>query len=162
VGCVLRANLVHELIVELQQYHRTKARHLFELETYVDIVSENESSETIAQTLRMLFEPFQDATEAAHHHNEELILHALRTTSAPIHRRVEEISGDHIAFERIIVQISGKLNNPTCDSAELCANVRRFVAIYKDHAEGEENIFFPIADKHLKVSHWRKIRNAWK
>lgn len=154
--------MMHRLIVELQTYHRKKARHLFELETCISGLSENDSSDDYRDSLKVLFEPFQSATEIAHHHNEELILGELRRTSAPIHRRVEEISGDHDAFSRIVVEISTKLNDDSTSCAELCSTIRRFMEIYNDHAAGEESIFFPIADRYLQESHWQRIAKAWK
>ena len=108
-----------------------------------------------------MFKPFQDASEVAHHHNEELILAELRNTPASIHRRVEEISGDHQAFNRIIDEISTKIISHSTSCAELCATINSFVATYKDHAAGEENIFFPMADEYLEDHHWRAIEKAW-
>lgn len=153
---------MHELIVELKEYHRAKARHLLDLEKGVGSVSENDSPDDYAKILKALFEPFLNTAEASHHRNEETILHELRKTSAPIHRRVDEISGDHRAFDRIIRDISRKLDDESVGCGELCASISNFVEIYKDHAAGEESIFFPIADKYLEASHWRTIKKAWK
>ena len=153
---------MHELIQELQQYHREKARNLFDLEKSVNNLLENGSSEEYGQTLQALFEPFQNIAEVAHHQNEEVILSELRKTSAPIHRRVDEISADHEAFDRKIVEISTKIIDHSVSCTELCSTIKSFVAIYKDHADGEENIFFPMADKYLTGSHWGRIKKAWK
>ena len=153
---------MHELIQELQLYHREKARNLFDLERCVESLLADRPSRKYAQTLRGLFEPFQNTAEIAHHHNEEIILLELRKTPAPIHRRVDEISADHRAFDKIIVEISTKMTDDSVGCAELCSTIQNFVATYNDHASGEENIFFPIADKFLEVSHWRRIEKAWK
>ena len=153
---------MHELIEELQQYHKEKARHLFDLERCVVSLGENGPNEEYAQLLRAMFEPFQNVAEVAHHHNEEAIFDELCKTSAPIHRRVNEISGDHQAFGRIILEISTKIIDQSVSCAELCSTIGSFVAIYKDHADGEENIFFPVADKFLQDKHWNRICKAWK
>ena len=153
---------MHELIENLQEYHRQKARHLFELESCVNDLIEFGPSEGYAQTLRTLFEPFQNTTEVAHHHNEELILGELRNTSAPIHRRVDEIPTDHEAFNKIVVEIATQIRDPEVGCAELCAIIKNFVLNYSDHADGEESIFFPIADKYLQSDHWSRIQQAWK
>jgi len=108
---------VHELIEELQQYHKEKS---------------------------------------------QIILSELRKTSAPIHRRVEEISADHEAFDTMIADNSSKIVDQSVGCDELCSRIKRFVAVYNDHANGEENIFFPIADKYLQDSHRTRIKKAWK
>lgn len=153
---------MHELIVELQKYHRTKLRHLGVLERYVGGMSEDDSRSEHAARIKVLFEPFYDTAEGAHHRNEEAILLELRKTSAPLHRRVEEISGDHDAFTGIIARISAQLDCESVGCAELRASILNFIAIYRDHAAGEESIFFPIADKYLGDAHWRRVRDAWK
>ena len=152
---------MHDLIQELQHYHKEKARHLFDLEQAVERLTEEDYAGDYTPVLRELFQPFQDAMEVAHHHNEEIILAELRKTPASIHRRVEEISGDHQAFNRITAEISSKIINQSVSCAELCATITSFVATYKDHAAGEENIFFPMADKHLEAHHWLIVEKAW-
>jgi len=153
---------MHELIVELQRYHSMKAHHLAKLETCISNLTEDTWHDEVRLILVDLFEPFQTSAEEEHHFNEELILQELRKTSAPIHRRVEEISGDHGAFNRISAQISGTLNDKSSGYVEISSTINRFVNIYKDHAAGEESIFFPTANQYLKESHWRCIAAEWK
>jgi hemerythrin-like domain-containing protein len=153
---------VHELIEELQQYHKEKSCHIFDLEKGVNSLTANDSPEKSTQTIQALLEPFQNKADVAHHHNEEIILSELRKTSAPIHRRVEDISADHEAFDTMIADISSKIVDQSVGCDELCSRIKRFVAVYNDHANGEENIFFPIADKYLQDSHWTRIKKAWK
>ena len=153
---------MHELILQLQQYHREKARHLYELEKVVNEFLENGPAGDYAQALHVLFDPFQSTGAANHHHNEELILAELRQSSAPIHRRVDEIPADHLAFNKIAFTISSMLQDDSIGCAELCSTMQNFIRIYDDHASGEEAIFFPIADKYLEVAHWDSIWKAWK
>jgi len=153
---------MHELIEDLKEYHSAKARHLFELEECINRHPDRGALGEYAETVQALFAPFQNTVEVAHHHNEEIILRELRLTSAPIHRRVDEISGDHQAFNRIVTGISAKLNDESTIFAELQLTIRRFVDIYKDHATGEETIFFPIADRYLQDSHWQRIEKDWR
>lgn len=153
---------MHGLIEELYQYHRDKAGHLLDLERGTDELSEDHPLEKRIEIFRELFEPFRCAAESAHHYNEEAILAELRKTDAPIHRRVDEISADHVAFERISSKIWTRMSDPATSPAELRASVTEFIGYYKDHADGEEMIFFPSADTHLNDSHWRRIRKVWK
>ena len=153
---------MHDLIEELQEYHRTKARHLFDLEKGVANLSNKQNFATRTQTVQALFEPFCNSPEIAHHHNEEIIVAELRLTSAPIHRRVDEISGDHQAFDRISGDIQLKIASEAVGLEELRSTIDRFIDIYKDHAAGEDTIFFPIADQYLQARNWQNIKRMWK
>lgn len=153
---------MHGLIEELYQYHKEKAVHLLDLERGTEELSEDQPLEKRIEIFQDLFEPFYCAAESAHHSNEEAILAELRKTDAPIHRRVDEISADHEAFERISTKIWARMSDQATSPAELRAAIAEFVGYYKDHADGEEMIFFPIADAHLRDSHWRRVRKIWK
>ena len=153
---------MHYLIEELRGYHREKAVHLFNLEKGVADLSMRVNFKNRTRTIQALFEPFCNSTEVAHHHNEEIILAELRLTPAPIHRRVEEISGDHQAFDRISGEIQLKIANEAVGLEELRSTINRFIDIYKDHASGEDAIFFPIADQYLKPNQWQAIKKMWK
>lgn len=74
---------------------------------------------------------------------------------------MEEIPADHEAFDTMIADISSKIVDQSVGCDELCSRIKRFVAVYNDHVNGEENIFFPIADKYLQDSHWTRIKKAW-
>ena len=92
---------MHGFIEELQQYHHDKASHLDALQKFCNVLTDSKSECSKAE-LTELYAPFRSSEEQAHHRNEELILLHLRTTDAPIHRKVNEISDDHAAFDRII------------------------------------------------------------
>lgn len=152
---------MHALIEELKQYHRDKAKLLLELERAVDYLAIEDGSRATVTNIRELFKPFSDPSEAVHHHNEELILLELRQTSAPIHRCVERIAGDHEAFDRMTTQIAAKIEDDSVSHGELAASIKWYVTTYGDHANGEENIFFPIADEYLQYQHWKKVKGQW-
>lgn len=151
---------MHGFIEELQQYHHDKAHHLRDLQAFSLALAED-GTDRVKEELTELFEPFRNKTEVAHHRNEELILLHLRTTDAPIHRKVNEISADHAAFERIIHRITAMIIDADVSRAELSATVQSFVTIYNDHAGGEENIFFPIADEYLGDREWQAVAQNW-
>lgn len=152
---------MHELIVELQQYHKTKAGVLLDLESKAIALLETNARDGCWSAIQSLFEHFQSKSELTHHQNEELILTELLTTSAPIHRRVEQIAADHTAFVRITSSIERKLSDPDASRNEMSSDIRSFVQIYKDHANGEDMIFFPMADKYLENHHWATVRKNW-
>ena len=151
---------MHGFIEELQSYHHEKAHHLRELQDFAErLISERNRAEK--EELTELFAPFGSKTEVAHHRNEELILLHLRTTDAPIHRKVNEISADHEAFDRILIRITRMILNSDVSRGELSDAIHNFVAIYHDHASGEENIFFPIADEYMTERTWRAVADDW-
>ncbi|MBT8077567.1 MAG: hemerythrin domain-containing protein [Gammaproteobacteria bacterium] len=150
---------MHGFIEELQQYHHEKAGHLHALQDYsVRLV---EVADTRKDELTELFDPFRGVSETAHHRNEELILLHLRTTDAPIHRKVNEISADHAAFERILSQLMRMIVDESVSHGELSDALQNFVTVYHDHASSEENIFFPIADEYMTERTWRAVRDDW-
>ena len=151
---------MHGFIEELQQYHHDKAGHLHDLQNY-SVRLADDRQESSKEELTELFEPFRSKLESAHHRNEELILLHLRTTDAPIHPKVKDISADHAAFDRIIERITAMIFDAAVTRAELSATIQSFVTIYNDHAGGEENIFFPIADQYLTAREWRAVGNDW-
>ena len=153
---------MHRLIEELKQYHSEKAHYLSELGKCVNSIIEDSYPKDSYRELQQLFQPFQHQAELLHHHNEELILRELRATSAPIHRRVEEISADHTELDRIVANIACEIENESMHYREVCANIHNFIRIYDDHASGEEAIFFPISEQYLEQRHWLKISRAWK
>jgi len=158
----VRRQAVNELIDQLLEYHKVKSRHLLDLETGIDGLPEDDNPQQRKQKLQTLFSVFQNNAEESHHHNEELILSELRRTDAPIHRRVEEISADHKAFNRIADDISKKLSSESVSPGDLYSVIGHFIETYKDHANGEETIFFPIAERYLRKSHWSRIKKAWR
>lgn len=151
---------MHGFIEELRLYHHEKAHHLRDLQDFAArlVYEENPAQK---DELTELFAPFGTEPEQAHHRNEELILLHLRTTEAPIHRKVNEISADHEAFERILQRITGMIIDADVSRGELSDAIRNFVAIYNDHASGEENIFFPIADEFMSDRTWRAVADDW-
>lgn len=152
---------MHELIEELRLYHKEKARHLLDLENAVADLKEDNSQPKNMQRVRTCFEPFRCQAESAHHSNEELILLELRRTRAPIHRRVEELSSDHHAFDRICNRIWRGIADDSASSVDLASQIEHFISVYKDHAAGEDAIFFPMADKFLQDEHWLRVKKAW-
>lgn len=152
---------MHDLIEELRRFHSKKSYHLNLLDRAIADLSKSQQSTDTRPLLRELFEPFDDPAEIAHHHNEELILRELLTTDIPIHRKVTEISADHEAFDRITARIVSKIENPQIEIDILRANIQEFLVIYNDHANGEENVFFPLADRNLQDSHWNKVYKSW-
>ena len=150
---------MHELIEELQQYHHEKAGHLHALQDFsIRLVDD---SSTVKDELTELFAPFRCGSETAHHRNEELILLHLRTTDAPIHRKVNDISADHAAFERILWQLMKMIVDADVSRGELSDALKNFVSVYHDHASSEENIFFPIADEYMTERTWAAVRGDW-
>ena len=153
---------MHGLIEELQQYHSDKAGHLSALWNFVGSVDGAALNEADWRDLKQLFQPFHMRSESIHHHNEELILFELKTTEAPIHRRVAEISADHAAFDRIVGKLVKQIEAAEVSDAQISAELTRFMEIYDDHANGEENIFFPLADRFLSDKNWRRVARSWK
>lgn len=152
---------MHLLIQELKHYHSDKAGHLSSLQQSVRWLIENDYPEESARELAERFRPFQRDAEKAHHHNEELILQELRTTGAPIHRRVDEICDDHLALDRITASISRKIERLPEAAETVCSDIDQFIRTYDDHATGEESIFFPISDQYLTKRHWLRIEKEW-
>ena len=152
---------MHELIEELRRFHSKKSYHLNLLDRAIADLSKSQQSNDTRALLRELFEPFDDPSEIAHHHNEELILKELLKTEVPIHRKVMEISTDHEAFDRITARIVSKIEDHQVEIDVLRANIQEFLVIYNDHATGEENVFFPLADKSLQDSHWNIVYKSW-
>ena len=152
---------MHVLIQELKNYHRDKASHLTSLLECVRWHTENDYSKESLQEIAERFGPFQRDAERAHHRNEELILRELRTTGAPIHRRVDEIGDDHLALDRITSAISSKLVLLAEAPEVVCGDILQFIRTYDDHAVGEESIFFPIADQYLAKPQWLRIEKEW-
>lgn len=152
---------MHELIEELQAFHRLKAQQLLALEKARNDLLRTPASHAARKQLAELLNPFQGPAESAHHRNEEAILRQLRTTDAPIHRRVDEISGDHSAFARIIEDLVRLITDAQRPVGEVRVRIDHFINQYGDHASNEELIFFPIADQHLTGSDWQQIKLIW-
>lgn len=152
---------MHKLIEELKQHHADKSKVFSDLQRLINDLTDTEKVDATLDALGALIESFQSAADKAHHDNEELILAELQNTDAPIHRRVEEISGDHQAFSKVLARLS-ELIQKERDNPELVAlQLGEFKKHYEEHASVEELIFFPIANEHLNERQWERIEAAW-
>ena len=148
-----------ELIDELKRFHGAKATVLAECQSLLDDLDDHEAK--VRAKLMQILDTFQDGAERSHHRNEELVLHELRSTDAPIHPRISAISDEHRAFESIIAKLARKIADREVERAVLAAEVRWFVELYDAHATNEEAIFFPLATRELDDPAWQRLSAAW-
>lgn len=149
---------MHALIEELRDYHRLKSRHLLQLDRAKADLARGGPREALVVPLRL----FQGPSEEAHHRNEELILAQVRVTDAPIHPRLAQLTGDHDAFTGRVSALIRLVEEADVTLEQLRCSIEDFARHYDDHASGEENIFFPLADRTLSGSHWSAIERDWR
>ncbi|MCB1756942.1 MAG: hemerythrin domain-containing protein, partial [Gammaproteobacteria bacterium] len=128
---------MHKLIEQLQRYHAEKARVLADLQSLNGSLAETDDPSAVLLQLTEILQGFDGSAETEHHHNEELILAELRKTDAPIHRRVEEITGDHKAFSKILARLLDQLEENQDDLQLISSEISEFIKNYEDHANTE-------------------------
>ncbi len=153
--------VMHRRIEELQQYHAKKSKALKELQSSISLLAETENLPALVGKIQELLSAFDADTESEHHRKEELILEELRKTEAPIHRKVDELSGDHRAFAKILGRLHQLIEENKGDPDLLSVQIGEFIKHYEDHAGTEELIFFPMADQYLEESNWQNVEKQW-
>ncbi len=153
-------SLDRELIGDLHRFHRKKSSLLGQVRASVDEVEDHDAR--VRRELIDLCRSFHSDAEAAHHHNEELLLESLRTTEAPVHNRIEHISAEHRSFHQIVERLLAMLGDPGVEPAIIAAEIRWFMDLYEHHATNEEAIFFPMARKYIEEPDWVRIEVQWR
>lgn len=151
---------MHPLLEELHRYHRNVSTTIEQMKSLVEKFKTDSCDAGDRKTLFKLLESLHGEAESRHHQNEELIRRLLLTTRAPVHQRVLDIERDHHGFDRIASQLKA-LEHSSLTPAEIATFIEDYIHKYYDHLDGEENIFFPLADEWLSDSQWQEIRRQW-
>ncbi len=151
---------MHPLLEELHQYHSDISVTIHQLQTLLDQVKQYDAQQTDCSEIFTLLKSLRSPEEQKHHRNEEIIRKKLMDTEAPIHQRVEEIAHDHQGLSRITGQL---INLETSDTSarEISVFIEDYLDKYFDHMQGEEAIFFPMADKWLTEQQWQEVQSSW-
>lgn len=152
---------MNTLLNELHNYHHQVAITIKQVSNLLSVLKSDACSASDCKKLFRLLDELHGDAERHHHENEELIRRALQVTQAPIHQRVKDIERDHHGFERIAEQLKA-LENSGQAPREMVAFVEDYIRKYFDHMDGEENIFFPMAQKWLTESQWQEVKRQWK
>ncbi len=145
---------------ELYRYHKYVSTIISEMEPSVaDLEADPNDDMALYKVVNALYSMRNDA-EFVHHFNEELIRNELMRTDAPIHRNVEQIAEEHQAFDKRLLYLLTALSGRG-SSVELTTQVRSYLENYQDHMQGEDTIFFPMAEKWLSDEHWQRIEKEW-
>ena len=152
---------MNALLNELRHYHHDIAISINRISGLLGVLKDEPCGSADCKRLFKLLETLHGDAEKRHHENEELILRALLATQAPIHQRVKDIERDHHGFERIAAQIKA-LEDSGQTPREMAAFVEDYIHKYFDHMDGEENIFFPMAEKWLTDNQWQEVKRQWK
>ena len=151
---------MNPMLRELHEYHHDVAIHINRIKGLLGALRDPSCSSTDCKLLFRELDMLHSDAEVRHHENEELMRRALLRTEAPIHPRVQDIERDHLAFERIATQLRG-LEDSGHSPREIAAIIDDFIGKYFDHMDGEENIFFPMAEQWLNDEQWREIEQFW-
>ena len=152
---------MHPLLEELHVYHHNISITIDQLEKLLFKVKNDTFDKIDRKALFKLQSSLHSEAEKHHHQNEELIRQQLITTKAPIHQRVKDIQRDHESFDRMATRLR-ELEHSALTPKEIAAFIDDYIHKYYDHLDGEENIFFPMADKWLTDDHWQEIHKHWK
>ena len=151
---------MHPLLEELHQYHRNISVTIHQLQTLLDQAKQENSEQTDCDSIFKLLNHLHGEAEVKHHKNEEVIRRQLMNTDAPIHQRVNDIAHVHLGFARITEQLCN-LEASGRSVKEVCLFIEDYFNKYFDHMQGEETIFFPMADKWLTDFQWQEVQKIW-
>lgn len=151
---------MHPLLEELHRYHQNISATIDQMKTPLKKFKSGACDAADRRQLFNLLESLHGEAETRHHQNEELIRRQLLETEAPVHKRVREIERDHQGFDRIASQLRA-LEQSSHTPQEIATFIEDYIHKYYDHLDGEENIFFPLADKWLGDTQWQEVRQQW-
>lgn len=151
---------MHRLLQELYDYHHDASKVIDELNVLLNHLKLATSSVGNRQAVFHLLSVLHSNEERQHHQNEELIRKQLVATKRPLHPRIQDLENDHNGFDRIADHLK-LLVDSELSHREIAAIIDDYIRQYYDHIDGEENIFFPMADKHLSDLDWQEIKNQW-
>ncbi|CDF83836.1 hypothetical protein PKB_2489 [Pseudomonas knackmussii B13] len=152
---------MNRLLRDLHEYHHDVGIHINRIKGLLGALKDASCTDADCKQLFRQLDALHGVPEMLHHENEELIRRALLRTDAPIHPRVKDIERDHLAFERIATQLRA-LEGSGHSPREIAAIVEDFLGKYFDHMDGEENIFFPMAEEWLSDEQWEEVRHLWR
>ncbi|WP_298771334.1 hemerythrin domain-containing protein [uncultured Shewanella sp.] len=152
---------MHPLLQELYDYHHDASKVIDELSGLLTQVKYKRSSLADVKPVFQLLSLLHSDAERRHHLNEELIRQQLVATELPLHPRIQDLENDHHGFDRIADHLK-LLVDSELSHKEMAAIIDDYIRKYYDHIDGEENIFFPMADKYLTSNDWETIRAQWK
>lgn len=151
---------MHPLLEELHRYHHAISVTIAQLKELLACFKDGSCDAAERRKLFELLASLHGEGEARHHQNEELIRQQLMTTRAPLHIRVQEIERDHQGFARIASQLAA-LEGSGHTPEEIASFVEDYLRQYHDHLDGEEHIFFPMADEWLDDHRWQLVKQQW-
>lgn len=152
---------MHPLLQELYDYHHDASKVIDELSGLLIQLKYEGSSVADIKPVFHLLSILHSDTERRHHLNEELIRQQLVATDLPLHPRIQDLENDHHGFDRIADHLK-LLVDSELSHREMAAIIDDYIRKYYDHIDGEENIFFPMANKYLTSDDWETIRSQWK
>ncbi len=147
---------MHPLLQELHNEHLTISIKLADIER---AISTPLQLKPFALKVILDLSELLNSSDLIHHYNEELIRTALFNSQAPIHPRVNDIHCDHLSFQRMPSVLEEK--QLLLSSNEIQALIKELILQYYDHMDGEENIFFPQADRWQNDDQWSSISGQW-
>ncbi|WP_299493358.1 hemerythrin domain-containing protein [uncultured Shewanella sp.] len=151
---------MHPLLEELYAYHHNASMIIDEVKILLMQLTKNTSPLKENEDLFRLLSVLHDEKERLHHQNEELIRKRLVATDVAIHPRILDLERDHDSFYKIADHLK-LLVDSELSRAEILAIIEDYIRKYYDHIDSEENIFFPMADKHLTEQDWQEIESQW-
>ncbi|WP_299008243.1 hemerythrin domain-containing protein [uncultured Shewanella sp.] len=151
---------MHTLLQELYDYHHNASSIIDELSTLLIQLKREKATSSDLKAVFRLLAVLHSNEEREHHQNEELIRQKLEATELPLHPRIQELENDHHGFDRIADHLM-LLVDSELSQREMAAIIDDYIRKYYDHIDGEENIFFPMADKYLTDEDWQEIRQKW-
>ncbi|WP_299493354.1 hemerythrin domain-containing protein [uncultured Shewanella sp.] len=151
---------MHPLLQELYDYHHGASQIIDELSNLLIQVKHKPLSVPDIQPIFNLLAILHSDEEQLHHQNEELIRQQLVATDLPLHPRIQDLENDHHGFDRIADHLK-LLVDSELSLREMAAIIDDYIRKYYDHIDGEENIFFPMANKYLTDKDWEMIQQRW-
>ncbi|MCL1124629.1 hemerythrin domain-containing protein [Shewanella surugensis] len=151
---------MHALLKELYDYHHDASKVIDELSVLLNHLKQATSPLVDSQAVFHLLSVLHSDEERQHHQNEELIRKQLVAREIPLHPRIQDLENDHNGFDRIADHLK-LLVDSELSHKEISAIIDDYILKYYDHIDGEENIFFPMADKYLSDLDWQEIKNQW-
>ncbi len=106
---------------------------------------------------------FTDFPDLVHHPKEDLVYERLLAADPEAAERVGDIPAAHAALAEdlraLAAEVQAVMHDPKRRRTELSALARNFVRHLRRHIDGEEAVFFPIAERTLDAKAWDDLRH---
>ncbi|NJM91274.1 MAG: hemerythrin domain-containing protein [Rhodospirillaceae bacterium] len=147
------------IIRQLIRDHRNMSRLL-------DVLSEElersrHTKHVDFEVLSRLVDYILNFPELRHHPREDLIFRRLKRKSPSLLQRTESILAEHKELAELTRRLSAAIRNLWQDiempRGQFESLVEKYVAMYRQHMQQEEEIYFPLALMNLLPADWAEI-----